>query len=331
MRSRQGFTITELLVSLALILFMMAILSEAFVAGLESMRLLKATSDMDAKLRSAITMIGFDLKADHFDDKPLSQLTSAPLQGFLRIQQGAPSIPEGVDADGIPSTRAADSVLHFSIKRKGARPEDYFPSSNLSALVWSLLGPLGAPPDYRSQWAEVAYFLRPTGTTPGSPTALPLFSLHRRQRVLYVPVSGLTGLLSNLPIVGVPPAQLWDVSTSSLLGIVNTPSTITNPANRPSMWPIPLALIDEPALSAYWGADLALIDVLSFDVKVSTGGEFMELSNPALALPPLGGLLGTAVFDTSTSNVRIKALQITIRIWDAKTKKTRQVTIIQNM
>src|SRR5262245_61577955 len=51
MRRRSGFTIVELLVAMALILFIMAILSEAFVAGLKSVRDLKAVADMAERLR----------------------------------------------------------------------------------------------------------------------------------------------------------------------------------------------------------------------------------------------------------------------------------------
>src|SRR5258708_6958710 len=48
---RRGFTLVEMLVSMALILFIMAILSEAFVASTKTFRDLKALGDMAAKLR----------------------------------------------------------------------------------------------------------------------------------------------------------------------------------------------------------------------------------------------------------------------------------------
>ena len=52
MKRRSAFTIVELLVALALIMFIMAILSEAFVAGLTTFRNLKAVADMAERLRS---------------------------------------------------------------------------------------------------------------------------------------------------------------------------------------------------------------------------------------------------------------------------------------
>jgi prepilin-type N-terminal cleavage/methylation domain-containing protein len=94
MRRRPGFTITEMLVAMALILFIMAILSEAFIAGLESFRQLKAIGDMDQKLRTAATILRHDLVGSHFDNtitsssqKPikLSTLTGPPQAGYFVI------------------------------------------------------------------------------------------------------------------------------------------------------------------------------------------------------------------------------------------------------
>src|SRR5947207_7748600 len=89
---RQAFTITELLVSMALILFMMAILSEAFVAGLGTFRDLKSIGDMDQKLRTAIIILDRDLVADHFDNNgPLSapnvDSNGRPLRGFFAVNR----------------------------------------------------------------------------------------------------------------------------------------------------------------------------------------------------------------------------------------------------
>ena len=66
MRQRRAFTLVEMLVAMALIIFIMAILSEAFVAGLETFRQLKAIGDMQEKLRSVATVLRRDLAAEHF-------------------------------------------------------------------------------------------------------------------------------------------------------------------------------------------------------------------------------------------------------------------------
>jgi prepilin-type N-terminal cleavage/methylation domain-containing protein len=74
--ARPGFTLVELLVSLALSVFVMAILSEAFVKGLEVFHKYKALSDLENRLRSAANLLRRDLQAPHFEgNKRLSECT----------------------------------------------------------------------------------------------------------------------------------------------------------------------------------------------------------------------------------------------------------------
>jgi prepilin-type N-terminal cleavage/methylation domain-containing protein len=215
MRRRTGFTLVEMMVSMALVLFIMVILSQAFVAGLESFRLLKATGDMQERLRTVSSILRQDLASNHFlpggGARSLSgqDLTSGtwapPLKGFFRIWQGsAPSttnpsyFDEGPDGDGtvmvsgVPaifnhSFRAIDHQLHFTITSSGNRLENYFsgtvPIPPAIATTVTRLDQLG-PSDFQStgsynaQWAQVAYFLRATGA---SANGTPLFGLYRRQ------------------------------------------------------------------------------------------------------------------------------------------------------
>src|SRR5262245_3587679 len=105
MKRRSGFTITELLVAMALIIFIMAVLSEAFSAGMNAFRRLKAIGDMNERLRTATAVLRRYLAADHFDyKKRLSDADfwrngptagnpgspySPPREGFFRIYQGS--------------------------------------------------------------------------------------------------------------------------------------------------------------------------------------------------------------------------------------------------
>jgi len=59
-RVRPAFTLTELLVSLALIMWIMAILSQAFVEGLETYSQLKGIGDLNEQLRAD----AFQLRTD---------------------------------------------------------------------------------------------------------------------------------------------------------------------------------------------------------------------------------------------------------------------------
>src|SRR5437879_8964136 len=110
MRRRQGFTLVELLVAMALIVLIMSIISQAFVEGLGTFRQLKGIGDLQERLRTAVVPLREDLIAKHFDaDKPLKLSglgdTTNPIKGgFFRIEGGvSPLVQEGSDSDGIPS------------------------------------------------------------------------------------------------------------------------------------------------------------------------------------------------------------------------------------
>src|SRR5437588_9722852 len=94
-RRRAGVSLVEMLVAVALVLFIMVILSEAFRAGLESFRLLKGVGDMQVRLRTATGVLRSDLTSDHFieagprlSDQDLST-QAPPSWGFFRIWQGS--------------------------------------------------------------------------------------------------------------------------------------------------------------------------------------------------------------------------------------------------
>ncbi len=68
MRRRLGFTLVEVLVSMALILFIMSILAGAFGAASQAVSDLKAAGDLAEKLRGAANVLKRDMEADHFTD-----------------------------------------------------------------------------------------------------------------------------------------------------------------------------------------------------------------------------------------------------------------------
>jgi hypothetical protein len=175
---------------------------------------------MEEKLRLATTALRNDLAADHFEGRKRLSDTSfwtggPPREGFFRIWQGSPAFTalgaaapagtayllEGNDGDGIPSYRATDHMLHFTVKLRGNRREG-FPSVKVPYDSTNLTDPnrtsplLGTLPGfgtvdsrfqdvagtYASQWYEVVYFLRPNGlTTDGS---VPRYTLYRRMRLI---------------------------------------------------------------------------------------------------------------------------------------------------
>jgi type II secretory pathway pseudopilin PulG len=266
MRRRSGFTIVELLVAMALIMFIMAILSEAFVAALKSFRDLKATADLAERLRSVSTLMRRELAADHFDGK--RRLSAAdfwtggpPREGFFRVYQGSGPVLEGSDpnelAVGAPRTllmnsyRATDHMLHFTVKYRGNERGDFFsaavPGGDPLMNSPLLKGGLhyqdaredgGTKGQYNSQWAEVVYFLRATGDTA---KGTPLYALYRRQ-LLLVPDNGL--LRNTVPLPAGRPAAMsptdWARANYPELSCVadannvyfNNPRDVTMPVRR---------------------------------------------------------------------------------------------------
>lgn len=216
MRQRRAFTLVEMLVSMALIIFIMVILTQAFVAGLETFRQLKAIGDMEQRLRSVVAVLRDDLTADHFEGRrrlsdPDFWLLGPPREGFFRIWQGSTTL-EGADPDGVLSVRATNHALHYTVRRRGNRRESFFAADIPPMNYWGAASLNGVaaqsvffeqdnpatsrfqePGMFTSQWAEIAVFLRPNGTTtlgvpagtnlgtPQNPVyPIPLFGLYRR-------------------------------------------------------------------------------------------------------------------------------------------------------
>src|SRR5687768_2911796 len=91
---RGGFTLVELLVAMALIIFIMSILSAAFSAAGKSFRDLKAAAGLAARLRAVTNLLRADLEAAHFGESDLKLSdqdfwkNGPPQEGFIRIYQG---------------------------------------------------------------------------------------------------------------------------------------------------------------------------------------------------------------------------------------------------
>jgi Tfp pilus assembly protein PilW len=346
MRRRRAFTIVEMLVGVALIIVIMLILTEAFSAGVDSFRQLKAIGDMQERLRATATVLRRDLAADHFEGhRRLSDLTfwadGYPGAGFFRIAQGTASTQEGFDPDlalaapdFIAPVRATDHVLHMAVKLRGNGREDFFSAFVPgSAVLTAGTNFFGQPPDARyqdtpntfnSQWAEVVYFLVSNGASAG--TGTPLFTLYRSQFVVVPDNSGLTNVSAGTL------AQNYEMSCQAVGTslIFNTPGDLTNPNTR--AYTAPTAA---PTRGGFlwtnprpWAATELLSDVISFDVRV--------LKVDLTTSPPTPGtyFVDLASFDTATQpppTFVLKAVQISMRVWNQKTLQARQLTIVQDL
>jgi hypothetical protein len=231
------------MVSLAILVLLMTILSVAFVTGAQVFRDCKALGDMEGKLRSAIQLLRNDLQGYHFNgNKRISDpnfwANGPPDQGFFRIWQQTGAAQDGgsgtTDLEGVSTYTSTGTWLHFTVNMRGNKLQSFFQADLSQATATPLLGNFasaGPPPTYnqlpydpplasqhqdpgvpvyRSQWAEVAWFLKPNGAVAGT---TPLFALYRRQ-VLAVP--------DNMSLN-------WN------------PNPTYSPANPPPHWPGPLS------------------------------------------------------------------------------------------
>jgi prepilin-type N-terminal cleavage/methylation domain-containing protein len=397
---RPGFTIVELLVAMALIVLIMAVLSQAFVSGLETFSRLKSIGDMQERMRAASVNLRLDLLARHFEyDRKLSDPAQfwalpygRPVQGFFRIQ-GARPTSEGVDADGLPSYRTDPNatlpsgysglpVLHFGLKtapdRGVANQRSQFmtcrvlpTAPNLPPLDQEGLLDLQVPGTMNSPWAEVAYFLVPS-TDPVSGQqqfagTLPLFSLHRRQRLCVDPISppvnsGLYPVVSSqfwgqYPEVSCAPSirndlrsplhfnSEYDLTQPYLRSMMEATGRYSNPAaigyGPPADPAVTLGLPYNPPenTNVLAGDDLLVVDVISFEIKVlqtqSTVLDFQDIND---VRNPISGIqyFPNGWYDTADPTILpqylpIQAIKVVIRVWDFKSGLTRQITVIQEM
>jgi type II secretory pathway pseudopilin PulG len=244
--SRAGFTLVELMVSMALIIFIMYILAEAFSAGAKTFRDLKAVGDMNTRLRVATSTLRRLLAADHFEGRKRLSDTSfwddgPPKSGFFRIWQDNGGDDEGVDLDsagGIDnhSYRSTTHHLHFTARLRGNQRGDFFtaqvpPGSPLLGLPQPDSRFQDATNQYTSPWAEVAVYLRPTDEETADPNSssggpLRLHTLHLRQRLL---VPGIDEL--NL---GATPPAVADYPGYTEVGITRNPPN--NRTNTSQLW-----------------------------------------------------------------------------------------------
>jgi prepilin-type N-terminal cleavage/methylation domain-containing protein len=274
---------------------------------------------------------------------------------------GYPFVYEGTDPDGVPSYRATDHVLHLTSRLTGVDADQVYsglaPNLNPTAGPGDLVNTAMNRHDLRvgnqfvSQWAEIVYFLTPSGlaTTGDEATGtrpLALYTLHRRQRVLTPsPFAFIPALDQNqYPAVSVPPTA----GTPT-----NDPLAITTPTNRlNSDNPASLAIA---GTSPEYGSDILLSNVLSFQIRLqfegqpgfadewmtSVAGQRARTEPPGFATTDKPRVYDTADDPTSylpttgspppPRKPRVRAIQIKLRVYDPNNKMTRQVTLIQDV
>ena len=297
-RTRPGFTLVELLVAAALSILIMAVMATAFQTGLQTLSTLKSIGDMAERLITADTMLRSDLEAEHFatvgggtagtrgDDSPsplrlsdlrYDMLTSGggqafpPPGGYFQIFNGSPSIVEGLDADGLLSSRAGAGENHrlsMTNRRQGGSQEQLF-SGDLS-LLNAADQAMFAPPNPNqnssdiypgnrlvTQWGQIDWFL--DYTRPTTLNGVPTWPLVRRVRVIGTNSVTLTSPQDAFATLSVS----TDAPPAPPTNRLNTPQSITPLSPRFGN--------SGPNASTVAGSnvgdDIVITNVVSFEVK----------------------------------------------------------------
>jgi prepilin-type N-terminal cleavage/methylation domain-containing protein len=346
-RFRAGFTLVELMVAMALTIFVMTILTQAFVLSIDTFSGLKGIGDMQESMRAGANVLRYDLSQSHFEGRrrPSDAVNGTaafsiagyqPREGFMAFNAaGAGMIPEGQDLDGLPSKRATNQVLQFTSRLKGNQQQSFYSTQVLDPAFFNLqtfynmnptVAPVNAAADatlrvpgtlfYRSQWAEIVYFLLPTGTTEealnttGSGT--PLYGLYRAQ---FVAVTDNTA--ANAAYKGMGNAA----TLNNLLGMASNISAADFVFYGPQNLAQTATRTFNPA-NATRSAALVVPNVVSFQVQA------------VWSVPSAPGIApdDTTPYDSASApGTPLAGIYIILRVWDHKTRQTRQLSIMQDL
>jgi hypothetical protein len=332
-RTRRGVTLVEMMVAAAMSILGMWLLAWLYQQGLDNFRGARARADLAAQERMVVTLLTRDMKAPHFmddDTKPnlgrrvsdqrldLADLSGSPANptvsgyvpprgGYFRAGSTASAsgnnAQEGYDDFPFSTSRSGDHFLQFTVILPGG-PSDQLFSAQIPAIGGQ---------QFFSTTAEVSYFLRPAGATPGG---IPVFDLFRRQRLCapggdyvqayaqaYTPAAnqadaaeaiatalGVSGApkiatLTDLTVPQPRPGQTFGVNSVRLPGGSTIPSTFA---------PLPIT-------SNRFGEDKLMSNVLSFEVKF-TGVAGVYSSGINAQGAPLGPLPWPAAFASGNTD-----------------------------
>ncbi len=366
---RSGFTLVEIMVAAGLMILMMAIIATAFQSSLQTLSHLRSMGNLADRLRIAQERLRTDLEAQHFEADHIPQgqtladirydftgtsLFQLPRAGYFHLDQPQASIYEGIDTEGLASTRSVTTALEFTTRRQPRTPDLQFVgvAPELTAAGQSLndTDPNGL---YVAEWARIRWSLGNATVVDGVTT----YTLYRNTRLL---ANNFNGMATATSVV---PGSLTENVVSTFGGAAQNLFDTTPITNRTPIIPFP------PGHPNY-GDDIVLTNVLSFEVKVAwqadatwdptlaghaagTNRQPRRLLPPPTLNAPIDRVTATGteqnpdfpfddmpypVYDTSPLTpgdvntipfrARISALLIKLRVYDVKNKMTRQASMI---
>jgi type II secretory pathway component PulJ len=334
-RARRGFTLVELMVAASMCVLGMWLFTWLYKQGLDSFRTAKAQVDLMSQERSVIELLRRDLTADHFldeDRKPnhgrklSDQLRTLgtgyvlPRGGYFETTTAVPPA-EATDSDGFGSWRSNHSI-RFTVVRPGGTPDNQY----------SVQTPAGGGQQYGGVGAEIAYFLVQSGRTPNG---VPLYDLHRRQRLVALNpdyAQAYNGFLASNTAATIADArEVFALTNPNATSGPPQVATFIDVRNSPALR-VPLAPL---TTNGRVGDDKILSNVVSFELKYTgTRGPTFTAPFPALFagnsdypydwLPTTGNTLDTG----NNPQLRLTGVQVRLRVWNPKTLHARQTSVV---
>src|SRR5262245_59368059 len=131
---RTGFTLVEMLVAVALVLFILGLFAVLMQSAMQGVRDAKGINAVDQKLRNAVTMLKADLRqvylangGTRFSPSELfTRRDRVPTAGYFSIYENSRSLPQGMDQYGNPVTIDFDDILAMTVARRGDSASEMF-------------------------------------------------------------------------------------------------------------------------------------------------------------------------------------------------------------
>jgi prepilin-type N-terminal cleavage/methylation domain-containing protein len=194
-QNRPGFTLVEMLVVVALVLFLMGLFVTLLQTATRGVRDAKGINAIDQKMRNAITAIKADLRQVYLENNgtrfsPGELFTRAdriPTGGYFTIEENDRALAQGIDEFGNKIEIDFDDILRMTVARRGDSASEMFYGraaagystctvNGVAVDVGTYLDNLWRGPASRfdvpgnqlvtSRFAEVVYFVRAQGSTP---------------------------------------------------------------------------------------------------------------------------------------------------------------------
>ncbi len=364
---RLGFTLIELMVAMALTLFVMVILTQAFATSLDTFSGMKGIGDMQQNLRTAGNVIRNDLSQYHFNGalrlsdmnfngQPLI-VNQSPQAGFFAVWQGSPPVlatkataatpyvNEGFDSNGVPSFRAHDHLLYMTVTRRGNRQQNFFST------------PLpGTTADLNAFFAKAtAYDMDPVNQlpyatlTPQYTGSSPAYYSSQWAEVIYFMVQSGSTEEPNNPSsqIGTPTFELYRAQFVMVPDGTTVSTVIPNGSLAAfgglSCNPGKTSLtFYSPADAAAGNRVIPNLATFSPNARVADGATLLlpnVISFHVQIMPTgPGAVLEDGKYDTTKFgaggpylNSGLQAIQITLRVFDTASRQARQMTIVQDL